>query len=207
MAPKVKAAMGTMSEVLKTALEWALCAVAGYGIMFVNVTGDGNLWDSVRGIVMDAREPGVPANVAVQTRVVPVRPEDSAVKAQNRMLLVPEVNQEFSVPVQAAQQPAQAERVGDAPADAKAGKDWRRHLTGSLRTFTVYGEGEQRNSASASAGSVSAPGSTSAGAAAAPTPSVASSSYRAGFTAAARPGITDHVSRIGDSADGVRNFR
>ncbi|HXT02504.1 MAG TPA: hypothetical protein VN915_17665 [Elusimicrobiota bacterium] len=209
MAPKVKAAMGALTDALETALSWAFVAVAAYALLFVNMTGNGSLWDSLRGVVLDEPAKAAPT-VSVVTRVVPDRPVDAMEKAQNRMLMVPEVpEKEFSVPVVAQNQPARlADQITDAPADAKAGKDWRKHLTGSLRTFTVYGEGEQHSSASASAASGGAISSRPPSvAAAAPTPATASSAYRAGLGAEARPGVSDHIAPEGNVGDGVRNFR
>ena len=210
MAPRVKIAMGVMSEVLEMACGWAFVAVALYAMLFLNLTGNGTLWDSLRGIVGDAGPAPLLTNARVQTRVVPVRPIDDVeakTKAQNRMLLIPnEPEQEFKVPVLA--QPGRgADQITDAPADASAGKDWQRHLNGSLRTFTVYGNGEQGSSASASAGS--AKGTQSARAAApAGSPATEVSAYHAGITAEARPGVSDHVSQVGAGVgDGVRNFR
>jgi hypothetical protein len=214
MAPKVKEAMGVVSDVLETACGWAICAVALYSILFVNMTGNGTLWDAIRGVVMEAPAAAPKRDVAVQTRVVPARPVDAAAKAQNHMLLIPdEPEKEFSVPVLAAQQPARAaDQITDAPADAKAGADWRKHLNGSLRTFTVYGDGDQArvtSSGAASSGKASVVAAPSAvrTVAVAATPATAASPYRAGMAAEARPGISDHVSRVGDAADGVNNFR
>ena len=156
MAPKVKAAFGVLSDAIETACGWAFGAVAIYALLFVNMTGNGTLWDSMRGVIMD-QSVAPPKAAAVQTRVVPVRPVDSMAVAQNRMLMVPsEPTSEFSVPVLAADQPRAADQITDAPADAKAGKSWKKHLNGSLRTFTVYGEGEQRSSASTSVGAAAA---------------------------------------------------
>src|SRR6185312_8064379 len=198
------------TDALSTAVSWAFCAVALYSLLFLNLTGNGSLWDSLRGGVLD--EPGkVPNNVLVQNRVIPDRPVDAMEKAQNRMLMVPETpEKEFTVPVVAQNQPARlADQITDAPADAKAGKNWRKHLTGSLRTFTVYGEGDEHSSASASATNVSAasPAASAPVASAAPTPATASSAYRAGLGAIARPGVSDHVAPEGNVGDGVRNFR
>ena len=215
MAPKAKDAIGVMSDALETACGWALCAVALYALLFVNLTGNGTLWESLRGVVQDQIPAPALMNAAVQTRVVPARPPDpdaGAVKEQNRMLLIPnEPDKEFKVPVVAQAQPERAaDQITDAPADARAGTDWHKHLTGSLRTFTVYGNGDQQSSASASAGSgKAASGSAPArSAATAPTPATEVSAYRAGITAAARPGVTDHVSQVdAGTADGVQNFR
>lgn len=212
MAPKVKAAMDVMSDAVATALSWAFCAVALYALLFVNMTGNGTLWDSIRGVVLDKPAPVQPT-VAVETRVVPARPVDAMEKAQNRMLMVPTIpDQEFKVPVVAQNQPVRAaDQITDAPSDKKAGKDWRRHLSGSLRTFTVYGNGDEHSSASASAGpAYSAPGRVSASASPASpaaTPATNASAYHAGMEAIARPGVSDHIAPEGNVGDGVRNFR
>jgi hypothetical protein len=215
MAPKVKEAMGVMSDALETACGWAFVAVALYALLFVNMTGNGTLWESMRGVFLDASI-APPKDAAVQVRTVPVRPVDAMATAQNRMLMVPgEPEKEFKVPVLAANQPTRAAgQITDAPSDGKTGTDWHKHLDGSLRKFTVYGAGEQHSSASASAKSgSSASGSSGAStsravAVQAATPSVAASAYHAGITAEARPGVTDHVSQVGESTgDGVRNFR
>jgi len=208
MAPKVKEAMSWMSDAVETAAGWAIVAVAVYGLLFVDMTGNGRLWDAIRGVAQDSVPAKTPGNVAVQIRRVPVRPADYETKAQNRMLLVPEVpDKEIEVAV-VAPQPASGDQLTDAPADAHAGKDWRVHLKGEMRKFSVYGKGEERSSASASA--VSAPAAARAQdvAVSAPTPAAAVSAYRAGSAAEARPGIGDHVTRVSDGAsDGVRNFR
>jgi hypothetical protein len=211
MAPKVKEAMGVMSDALETACGWAFVAVALYALLFVNMTGNGTLWDSMRGVFMDASI-APPKDAAVQVRTVPVRPVDSMTVAQNRMLMVPgEPEKEFTVPVLAADQPRAAGQITDAPSDGKTGKDWRKHLDGSLRKFTVYGAGEQHSSASTSAGAAQGSSGASSGHAVAiqaATPAVAASAYHAGITAEARPGVTDHVSQVGEgTGDGVRNFR
>lgn len=202
MAPKVKEAMSWASDAIETAAGWAIVFVALYGLLFVDMTGNGRLWDAIRGVAQDSLPAKSPGNVAVQMRRVPARPPDSETKAQNRMLLVPEVSDtEIAVAV-AAPQP---EQMTDAPADAYAGKDWRVHLKGEMRKFSVYGKGEERSSASASAPAGAA---RAAVAVSAPTPAAAVSAYRAGAAAEARPGIGDHVTRVSNGAsDGVRNFR
>jgi hypothetical protein len=221
MAPKVKEAMGWMSEAFETACGWALVAVSVYCLLFLNLTGNGRLFDALRGAVQENLGlPVTPKTVAVQTRVVPVRPPDMEKKAQDRMLMISEApEKEISVPVLAAVQPRDADQITDSPSDSASGKDWRVHLTTQLRKFTVYGKGDERSSASA--GGAAAPAARSSGAspatrasapavvvAAGPTPPVAGSAYTAGASAEARPGIGDHVSRVSDGGDdGVRNFR
>lgn len=207
MAPKVKAAVGMVSDAIETACGWAIVVFAVYGLLFVDVTGNGRLWDAVVGVARESTATTAQRNTAVQTRVVPVRPVDPMKKAQDRMLLIPEEpQQEIAVPVLASNQPT--DQMTDAPADAGAGKTWKKSLKGSLRTFTVYGNGEEHSSASASAGS--APAAPSAHASA-PVVTVASadSAYRAGTAAAtARPGVSSRASSMGAApSDGVRNFR
>ncbi len=205
MAPKVKEALSWVSEAVETAAGWAFIAVALYAILFVNFTGNGTLWDSLRGVALNS-VPAKTPDVAVEVRTVPVRPPDLEAKAQNHMLMIPEVpDQEIQVPVVASVQPRAADQMTDAPADAHAGKTWMKHLTGSLRTFTVYGQGETGSSASASVASVQASRPTAR--AAAPTPAADASAYKAGIAAQARPGISDHVTPVEAPSDGVRNFR
>jgi hypothetical protein len=53
MAPKVKAVLGVMSEAVETMCGWAFCVVAAYSLLFLNLTGKGCLWDSMRGVLHD----------------------------------------------------------------------------------------------------------------------------------------------------------
>ncbi len=211
MAPKVKEALNWATEAVETACGWAAAVVLVYAVLFMDFNGNGRLIDSIKGAAQEALGAApAPRPVAVQTRVVPVRPVDEEKVAQDRMLTLPEVaNEEIRVPVAAADQPRPAEQMTDAPADAGAKGDWRKHLTTSLRSFTVYGRGEQTSSASASATSA-VKGAAVKASAAAPTQAVAASAFRQGLSAPAqaRPGVSDHVVRVGDApADGVRNFR
>ena len=203
--------MGLLSDVIETAAGWAIAAVAIYGLLFVDLTGNGRLWDALRGVAQDSVAVNAAKNGAVQMRAVPVRPPDLDVKAQNHMLVMPEVpDQEIQVPVYASAQTGAGEQLTDSPADTHAGKNWHKHLNGEMRKFTVYGKGEERSSASASVGSAPAASAapTRTVTASAPTPSVAVSAYNAGAAAEARPGISDHVMHVSDGAkDGVRNIR
>ena len=204
--------MGVMSDAIETACGWAFVAIALYAMLFVNLTGNGTLWDSLRGVVSEAGPAPALANEGVRTRVVPVRPMeeiDVKTRAQNRMLLIPnEPEHEFKVPV-LVQQSRGADQVTDAPADASAGKDWHMHLNGALRKFTVYGNGDERSSASSPAGSAQAASSAhSTAASAAPAAAADVSAFHAGGSAAARPGVSDHISPVdAGTGDGVRNFR
>ncbi|MFI5347670.1 MAG: hypothetical protein ACHQ51_14945 [Elusimicrobiota bacterium] len=211
MTKKVKTAMEWISEAVGIAVTCAVVAAGIYGLLFVDLTGNGRLWDALRGVAQDAAaSPRSTGREVVEIRRVPVRPPDLEAKAQNHMLLVPEVpDKEIEVAVLSQNQPAPqpvADAMTDAPADKTAGKDWRVHLQGEMRNFSVYGKGEQQSSAAMSAGASR----SSAGASpvSAPTPAAAVSAYRTGIAAEARPGITDHVSNVsGGTSDGVRNFR
>jgi hypothetical protein len=85
-------------------------------------------------------------------------------------------------------------------------------LASKLKTFTVYGRGDQRASAGASVRGAASPlksGASSATVASAPTPAKQGSAYQVGaLTGEARPGISDHISTEESSAgEGSRNFR
>ena len=182
MAPKVKEAMGVISDAFETACGYAFCAVALYVLLFVNMTGNGTLWDSMRGVFMDISVQ-IPKDAAVQTRLVPARPRDAMTKAQNRMLLIPdEPEKEFSVPVLAQQQPVRAaDQISDTLVGAKAGKDSRRRLAAGGAPETSR---------------VRVPA----------TPATAASAYRAGIAAETRPGVVDHVLQVDDGVGSyVRN--
>ena len=210
MAPKVKEALSWLSEAAETAAGWATVVLIAYALLFMDLNGNGRLVDTFSAAAREALGLApAPKAVAVQTRVVPVRPVDEAKVAQDRMFAIPEEpQQEIRVPVAANDQP-RPEQMTDAPADASAGKDWRKHLSTKLRTFTVYGRGDETSSASASA--ANAPASASgAGAVPAPTPAASGSAARLGSSApaVARPGVSSRVSRVGEApADSVRNFR
>lgn len=188
---KVKEAFRWLSEAVETACGWALFALTLYALIFVDLTGNGSAWNSLRGV---AREAAPITRVSVQQHEA---------NTGDRMLIASSA-QEAPAPVAAAR-PAAA--MTDAPAEPAAKKDWKSHLAGKLRSFVVYGQGEQTTSASASmapAASVSA----APAAPAAPTPSVPGSAYRAGAAAAARPGIGTRVSSVSSGpADSVRNIK
>ncbi|MDE2491553.1 MAG: hypothetical protein KGM24_11955 [Elusimicrobia bacterium] len=211
MTRKVKTAAEWLSEAIETACGWALGATLIYALLFTNLSGNGRLWDAMKGYLQDQEAQATAPRRVVTTiaRVVPPATGDELAREQDRMLFVPEApNKPVVVAALAAHQPRPSAALTDAPADkgASAGSNWEVHLKGSLPAFSIYGDGEQRSSAVARVGSYSAP--AAAEAVAAPTPSVAGSAYRSGFAAAARPGIGDHVSNVsGGISDGVRNFK
>jgi hypothetical protein len=110
MPARVKEAVGVFTGLLHTALGWGLVVVVFYALLFVNMTGKGTLWDSLRGLAREAAAPRPPTNASVQRRVVPLKPVDDADKAQGRMLSMPEgPDNAIAVTVLAPNQPA---RVG-----------------------------------------------------------------------------------------------
>ena len=150
------------------------------------------------------------------TLAAPTRAGGTGGKVQDRILMIPDApEKELPAPIVAQRtelSPARtADKITDAPADAKVGKDWRMHLTSTLRKFTIYGGGEQRAFASVSAAPIHgppAPPSVSTPAVPAPTPATSFSAYRAGASAEARPGVSSRVAPVDTGAgDGVRNFR
>jgi hypothetical protein len=207
MTSKAKETIGAISDALETACGWAIGVVLAYGILFVDLTGNGRLWDAIRGTLVNTYEPPIvrQGDYAVQMRLVPVRPEDMRVKAQNKLLQIPMgPDEEMKVPVVAPTPSANADRVSDAPSDAGAAREWRTHLTSQLRSVAVYGHGEQ-----APLGGFQAPGAPVAdGSNLSPTAKNQTPAYAAGQTARARPGIGSRPSQVTPNGkDGVRNFR
>lgn len=211
MAPKVRSVVSALSEALENAAGWALLAVGVYAALFVDMTGAGSLWSSLRGlsghaaVVEDAPR-------AVQKVTVPARDIERADPNQERFLVIEEPKDPNAVvtaqvPAPDAYQRRAEAAYTDSPADPQAGKTWKKSLKGELRSFTVYGQGESRSSASASVGS-----STSRQApAAAQTSSIAAaggSAARLGAASGSRPGIGSRLSGAsGAASDSVRNVR
>ncbi len=192
---------------LETMCGWALCAGAAYALLFVNLTGDGSLFNSALGVLQNAA-PQARSNVATSRYVIPAKPVDLVDEAQNRMLMIPETAQKAIAVTVAAPQMGRIETMADAPADitAAAPKDWRVHIRGELPNFAVYGAAEQTSSAVAGAKT----GGSAFAAAARPTPSAAGSAYRAAAAdpeATPRPGISDRATGVrAEGGDGLQNF-
>lgn len=191
---KVKDVVRWLSDVIETACGWALLALTLYALLFLDLTGNGSAWNALRGVARDA---------APVTRISVLAHE--AEPDRDRMLIASEPGAATaSAPDQPrVERPAAA--MTDAPAEQSAKGDWKAHLSGSLRRFVVYGQGEQTTSASVSAPASAVPAHT-----AAPTASVPGSAYQAGAVAApaARPGIGTRVSRVASGpADSVRNIK
>jgi hypothetical protein len=207
MTAKVKSVLTVASEAVETAAGYALVAVGLYAVLFVDMTGGGSLWKNLHHIHEVSQE-GLESPNA--TRVVKVATLPTVEKVhEDRMMAVFDepaptgtVAAVYQAPDATGQRPSAA--LTDTPADPSSGKTWKRGLKGELRTFTVYGNGQQTTSASASVG-------TSVRAAAVSAPAVASaegSPARSDTATAARPGMGSRLSRGGLSeSETSRNIR
>jgi hypothetical protein len=208
MTAKVRSVLSIAAEALETAAGYALIAVGIYAVLFVDLTGGGSLWKTMRHIKATSQE-GLESPNA--TRVIKVPTQPIVAKAhEDRMLAVfdeapPEgsVTALYRAPEATGLRPSAA--FTDTPADPNSGKTWKRGIQGSLRNFTVYGKGDQTTSATMSGVSAPAP----AAPVVAHTPASAEGSpARAETAAASRPGVGSHLSRGALSAsDASRNIR
>jgi hypothetical protein len=207
MTAKVKSALTVVSEALETAAGYALVAVGLYAAVFVDMTGGGSLWKTMRHYQSTAQE-GLESPNA--TRVVKVPTQAVEEKAhEDRMLAVfdspppAEVAAVFQAPEAAGQRPEAA--FTDVPADPNSGKTWKRGLKGELRNFTVYGTGDQTTTAVMNA---AAPAHRADDSPAYSAASAAGSAARAPTEAAARPGVGSRLSRGALAAsETTRNVR
>jgi len=190
MTAKAKSMFTVVSQAVETAAGYAFLAVGIYAAIFIDMTGNGSLWNTMRHIQATAQE-GVESPNA--TRVIKVPTQVVAGKAhEDRILAVfdgaPPENAVavYQAPESAGDRPEAA--FTDTPADPQSGKAWKVGLKGELRNFTVYGDGEQTSSASLAA----------APKAAVQAPTVVAASGSAAHSAAAsasRPGMGSRLSR------------
>ncbi|MCR4296856.1 MAG: hypothetical protein NUW21_15090 [Elusimicrobia bacterium] len=195
MTAKVKSALTVVSEALETAAGFALVAVGLYAVLFVDMTGGGSLWQTLRHYQATAHEGFESPNA---TRVIKVPAQAVVEKVhEDRMLAVfddappqTEVAAVYQAPEAAGRRPEAA--FTDVPADPNSGKTWKRGLKGELRNFTIYGKGDQTTSASMTVGSAPPRDDDSPAYSAASAPG---SAARAPTEAAARPGVGSRLSR------------
>jgi hypothetical protein len=208
---KIDGTVGGLNSALETVCGWALCAGAAYALLFVNLTGDGALWGSMVGAVKSGM-PGPELNVPTKIYRIPAKPSDEATREQNRMLMFSDNDKALAV---AVEDPSARRTAAwtDAPADPSVGalpKDWKVHLQGQMRTFTVYGQGDQAGAATAGSARAAAVAVVAAVASAHPTPAAAGSAFRAAAAdedATPRPGISDRAPAMHEEgSDGLRNF-
>lgn len=188
---KLKESTRWLSDAVETACGWALLAVGFYALFFIDLTGNGSAWNALRGVARDA----------APIMGLAVLPNEG--NAGSDRILIASERRDEPAPAAAAVPSRPPAAMTDAPAELDAKGDWKTHLTGQLRSFVIYGQGEQTASASASVG----PAPSASAKATAPTASVPGSAYRAGATGTARPGIGARVSRVASGpADSVRNI-
>lgn len=212
MAPKVKSVVTILSDAVETAAGWALLAVGVYAALFIDVTGGGSLWNSLRGLSGHAvAVEEMPR--AVQKVTVPAHDIERNDPNQERFLVIdtPEdrngmITAQVPAPDAYAKRPEAA--YTDSPADPKAGKSWKKSLKGELRTFTTYGQGEQTTSASASAGRSAGVSSSRSSNAPVAIAAAGGSAAHLGAASGSRPGVGSRLSGAsGAAADSVRNIR
>lgn len=205
MTAKVKSVLSIAGEALETAAGYALVAVGIYAVLFVDITGGGSLWSSLRHVQSAAQE-GVESPNATRIVKVPVRPVEEKVH-EDRMLAVfdePVSNEAIAAAYPAADSSSRRPSAAftDTPADPGTGKTWKKSLKGDLRKFTVYGRGDETSSAASS--SRSAPAAEDYR----PIVTADGSAARAETAAAARPGMGSRLSRGALSASETsRNVR
>lgn len=208
MTAKVKSALTVVSEAIETAAGYALVAVGLYAAVFVDMTGGGSLWKTLRHYQATSTEGLESPNAA---RVVKVPTQAVAEKVhEDRILAVfddapppVEVAAVFQAPEAAGQRPEAA--FTDVPSDPGSGKTWKRGLKGELRNFTVYGKGDQTTTAVMN---VAAPVHRADDTPAYSAASAPGSAARATTDAAARPGVGARMSRGALAAsETTRNVR
>ena len=163
------------SRVVETAFGWGLLAAGFYVVLFIDVTGDGSLCSSLRGLYDYVQVQDELPN-AVRTIKVTAR-HRREIPADERMLIVTDAvdNEDMvaaSIPAPDASYAWPAPDFLDSAADPETGKQWKKGIQGQLRRFTVYGRGEETASALAQVQALSAPR------AAAPRPPVAALGLR-----------------------------
>ncbi|MBI2384609.1 MAG: hypothetical protein HYV14_01220 [Elusimicrobia bacterium] len=193
MTAKVKSVLTVVSEALETAAGYALVAVGIYAAIFVDMTGGGSLWNTLRHFQATSRE-GIESPNATRVIKVPTQVVEEKVH-EDRILAVfddaspaTEVAAVYEAPESAASRPSAA--FTDTPADPKSGKTWKKGIKGELRNFTVYGKGDQTTSAAMPVGTAVRDDTPAVAATAA-----AGSAARAATEAAARPGVGSRLSR------------
>jgi len=207
MTAKAKSVLSVAGEALETAAGYALIAVALYAVVFVDITGGGSLWKTM-GYVHEGAQEGIESPNA--TRVIKVATQVGETKAhEDRILAVFDQGPSEQVAQVVYQAPDATDHrpsaaLTDTPADPEAGKDWKVGLKGELRSFTVYGAGQETTSASGSTAAATKPaGSARPSAASAPVAARTSDA-----AVAARPGLGSRMSSGSmASSDATRNVR
>lgn len=201
------------SEALETACGWALYVAIAYAIFFVDFTGRGPVWSHLSSIWREGRPaPAVAKHEGVRVIKLgaPAEKRDDGVGLAQLDYKYLSGQREEEKAVVAVNHSRQVEMT-DAPADVEASskKDWKRSLQGELRSFTVYGNGEQTSSASSGGqAAYKAPARKEPQALVAEA-AVPQSAYAAGRdTPTTRPAISGRARALSQNgSDSVRNFK
>ncbi len=203
-----KAMLAVVAEVLETAVGYALIAAGFYAVLFVDLTGGGSLWRTMRHWQSDSSQRLEPPSAA---RVITVPALPLVAKSENERMMSffdkEPTNGNFTALYPAPDAVSRRPSVAflDAPAEPKSGKTWKRGIRGSLRKFTVYGKGDQTTSATMSGGGAPAPEESALARRAL---AAEGSPARAETSSVARPGVGLRMSRGVLSASGAsRNVR
>lgn len=199
------------SEALETACGWALYVAIAYAIFFVDFTGRGPVWSHLSSMWREGRPaPAVAKHEGVRVIKLgaPSEKRDDGIGLAQLDYKYLSGQQQEEKAVVAVNHARQVEMT-DAPADVEASgkKDWKRSLQGELRTFTVYGNGEQSSSASSGGpAAYKAPAQEQKLVAAAAVPQ---SAYAAGAASpTTRPAISGRARALSQNgSDSVRNFK
>lgn len=206
----LREAVDWTSEALETACGWALYVAIAYAIFFVDLTGRGHLWSNVASLWREGRPaPAVAQPEGVRVIKLGPAPEtrgDGLGKVSLDYKYISDAPAQDKALVAVNERPVAA--LTDVPADPEASgkKDWKRSLRGELRSFKVYGNGEQTTSASAGGASRAPQAAEPAAVANAATPQ---SAYSAGVDSpTARPAISGRARALSQNgSDSVRNFK
>lgn len=205
-------AVSWTSEALETACGWALYVAIAYAVFFVDFTGRGHLWSNVSSMWREGRPaPAVTRHEGVRVIKLGPAPEtrdDGVGKVSIDYKYITDAPAQDKALVAVNERPVAA--LTDVPADPEAStkKDWRRSLQGELRTFKVYGNGEQTSSAS-SGGASYAPKAAAVEQALVANAATPQSAYNAGTNSpTARPAISGRARALSQNgSDSVRNFK
>lgn len=208
----LREAVDWTSEALETACGWALYVAIAYAIFFVDFTGRGHLWSNVASMWREGRPaPAVAQPEGVRVIKLGPAPEtrgDGLNKVSLDYKYISDSPAQDKALVAVNERPVAA--LTDVPADPEASgrKDWKRSLRGELRSFKVYGNGEQTSTASSGGPSYS-PKAAAAEQALVANAAVPQSAYSAGTNSpTARPAIGGRARPLSQNgSDNVRNFK
>jgi len=171
MNATVKTLLTAVADSLGAAVVYALIAAGIYAAVFVDVTGRGALWNTLRGIKDLAESEGPPPTAVRTVRVAassaaPRRHEDAMLAVFDEQPRHGPITAVYQAPEEAGVRPE-----GKISASAAPAKPRKSGAKSESKSYTVYGEGERASAAAEG------------------------SAARAQTTAAARPGVGVRLSR------------